>query len=261
MDASRHPDTLRAVLLAAGEGSRLRPLTDHVPKPLLPIDGRAVIDRVLEQVSALEISDVTIVLGYLGDVLRTYLDTHAPAELRLSYAEQPVRHGSADALQAARASGAPPADTLVAATDTWWLNVDVSRVASAFRDARPMVAMGLRRWPIEQLPHRSCVAVDGALRVCRVIEKPSADELASHTGETALSGSPLYVFRADFWPYVERVTPSSSGMVELATALQAAIDDGHPVQGVEVAATRDITRPVDMLRHNFPYLEGCLPPQ
>lgn len=248
------PVPRQAVLLAAGEGSRLRPLTDHVPKPLLPIDGRAVIDTLVAQLRALGVERYIVVVGYHGDTLRTYLDRTWGAELDLRYVEQPERLGSAHALQCALAAPLERCDTIVAGTDTVWRDDDVAAVAR--RDAeRSLVTMALRRWPLEQLPHRSCATVDERMRVRRVLEKPTAAQV-----DSALSGSPLYVFRSAFWPYVAELgADPSGGVMELATALQRAIDDGHEVLGVEVHDTRDITRAGDLLRFNFPYLRAYVP--
>lgn len=245
----------QALLLAAGEGSRLRPLTDLVPKPLLPIDGRPVIGTLIEQLVARGVTSFIVVVGPNGTLLRHHLQAHRPSGCDLVFAEQPVPAGSADAIQ----HGMPALDldqpTIVAACDTIWIEDDIARLLDEHDALRPMVTMAARRWPLEQLPHRSCLALDDDGRVRRVIEKPSPGEITS-----ALSGSPLYVFEPGFWPFVEQVDAPPGGKAELARALQAAIDADHVVQSVEVHETRDLTRPVDLLRSNFPYLEQLLPP-
>lgn len=250
-------DSLHAVLLAAGEGSRLRPLTDHVPKPLLPIDGRPVIDTLLEQLDRVGVDSWTLITGYLGDVLQQYLRARTDTG-RVRWVEQAERLGSAHALQCALAQGLPHIDAVVVATDTVWRDEDVAHVVNAFRTERPMVTMGVRRWPLDQLPHRSSVGVDADGRVHAIIEKPASTEPTA-PGSGALSGSPLYVFRADFWEYIAVLQANSRQMYELADALQAAIDDGHEVRAIEVFDTRDITRPNDLLRFNFPYLAELIP--
>jgi glucose-1-phosphate thymidylyltransferase len=248
-------DELRSVLLAAGRGSRLQPLTNFAPKPMLPIDGVAVIERVIRQVRSNGIDDSTIIVGHRCEQLRTFVESLADTG-RCEFVEQAEQNGSAHALQCAIESGMPLSDAFVAATDTWWTDEDVTAVINRFRAERPMVAMGLRRWPLEQLPHRSCVVLDEDMHVRTVLEKPDLETLVADNANesTALSGSPIYVFRSDFWPYVESVRPSPNGMFELAAALQRAIGDGHTILGIEVSDTRDITRPEDLLLHNFPYL-------
>lgn len=249
-----------AVVLAAGQGSRLRPLTDDVPKPLLPIDGRPVIERVLDQLGAAGVHQVMVVVGYRAGLLRSHLEERARANSwpDLSFAVQEPRRGSAHALRCALDAGFPSTDAVVAGADTWWRDEDVLELTACFAEQQPMVAMGLRRWPIEQLPHRSVCRVDPALRLHAVVERPDPATLQRGSG---LSGSPIYVFAADFWRYVQQIEDTGENILALSVALQRAIDAGGVVQGVEMRETRDLTRPADLLRHNFPYLDRWLPEQ
>src|SRR5262245_34977460 len=106
--------------MAAGEGTRLRPLTERWPKPVLPIDGRPVIVTLLHELAFAE--RVIVVVGHLGDRVRMLLDGF-PAELR--FVEQPEALGSGDAV--ALAQGAPP--YLVLGADTVFVPGDVARFA------------------------------------------------------------------------------------------------------------------------------------
>lgn len=242
------------MLLAAGEGSRLRPLTDDVPKPLLPIDGRPVILQLVEQLYAAGVDRFVVVVGPGGRLVREHLEQEAPAGASMEFVEQPEATGTADAIRRGLPALDGMATAVVAASDTVWRDEDVATLLDQHAKLQPLVTMAARRWPLEQLPHRSCLSLDGS-RVRRVIEKPSPHQVTS-----ALSGSPLYAIEPAFWPYVQAVDPSPGGKLELATALQSAIDDGEVVESVEVAETRDLTRPADLLRHNFAYLEQLLPP-
>ncbi len=252
-DASTRPR--QALLLAAGEGSRLRPLTDHVPKPMLPIDGQAVVERLIGQLVDNGIERITVVVGYRGEVLRQFLEQVA-LDVELAFVDQAERRGTGHALQLALAAGLERADTIMAGSDTWWRDEDVSRLFSGVAsNADALVTMSLLRWPVTKLPHSMAVQLDDDHRVERVLHR--VDPQAEPPGATALSGSPLYCFRAAFWEYVERIEPAG-GVVELATGIQQAIDDGLVVRGHEVHGARDLTRPEDLLRHNFGYLAPWL---
>jgi NDP-sugar pyrophosphorylase family protein len=250
------PDTPRqALLLAAGEGSRLRPLTEHVPKPMLPIHGQAVVERLLGQLVRAGVERVTVVVGYRGDVLRAFLERVASG-VELTFVEQAERRGTGHALQLALDAGLDRVDTIMAASDTWWRDEDVTAlIDSATADSDALVTMSVLRWPVTQLPHSMEVLTDDDRRVERVLHR--VDPAHEPAGATALSGSPLYVFRAPFWSYVERIQPAG-GVVELATGIQQAIDDEHLVRAHEVHEARDLTRPEDLLRHNFSYLDRWL---
>lgn len=87
--------------MAAGEGRRLRPLTERWPKPILPIDGKPVIVTLLRELQAAGLQPVTVVVGHLGDEVRRLLDG-----LDVRFAEQPEPLGSADAVRRAIDAGA-----------------------------------------------------------------------------------------------------------------------------------------------------------
>ncbi len=77
---------MQAVVLAAGDGDRLHPRTAHIPKPLLTLGGRPIINHVLDGLHAAGVGDVAIVLGYRGDQIRAALAVlPPPREMRLRF--------------------------------------------------------------------------------------------------------------------------------------------------------------------------------
>src|SRR5947208_13344454 len=85
---------MEAIVMAAGEGRRLRPLTERYAKPVLPIDGRPVIVTLLHELRAAGIDRVTVVSGHLADQVETLCE---PFGVR--FVRQPEPLGSADAAQ------------------------------------------------------------------------------------------------------------------------------------------------------------------
>ena len=81
---------MKAMILAAGRGERLRPLTDHCPKPLVPVGGKALIVRHLEALAAAGFDAVVINLAWLGEQIREALGDGADFGLHLSYSQEPV---------------------------------------------------------------------------------------------------------------------------------------------------------------------------
>jgi glucose-1-phosphate thymidylyltransferase len=235
-------DGLEAVVLAAGEGRRLRPLTDRWPKALLPIDGRPVLATLLRDLHGAGIGRVTVVVGHLGAQVERFLGAGCGfgPELRLARQERPL--GSADALRAAVDAGAA-APLAVLAADTVYRPGDLGAALARFRDSTAAAALGVRAVPLLELAERSAVAVaDG--RVVRVAEKPAAVE-------SPLAGAPLWLLRE---PLLGRLQGLPGPPFQLADALQQAIDAGEEVLAIELGPTRDLTRPADVVLHNFPYL-------
>lgn len=73
--SAKRPD--KAFILAAGFGSRLRPYTDHCPKPMVMVNGRSLIDRTLDKLRVAGVRDVVVNLHYMADVLRAHLTDYA----------------------------------------------------------------------------------------------------------------------------------------------------------------------------------------
>jgi CTP:molybdopterin cytidylyltransferase MocA len=123
--------TVEAVVIAAGEGRRLRPVTEEWPKPLLPIDGRPVLATLLRELEF--VARITVVTGYLAEQVESFLDGWPGPELRFARQSEPL--GSADAVRRAVAAGAQ-APFVVSAADTVYRPGDVERFADAFERSR-----------------------------------------------------------------------------------------------------------------------------
>lgn len=92
----RHPNTV--VLMAGGLGSRLRPLTDHTPKPMLPIGGKPILETVISRFSKQGFSRFVIALNYKGDIIRNHFGNGESMGVEIQYLEENQRMGTAGAL-------------------------------------------------------------------------------------------------------------------------------------------------------------------
>jgi CTP:molybdopterin cytidylyltransferase MocA len=168
---------VEAVVIAAGEGRRMRPLTERWPKPILPIDGRPVIATLLRELEAAGVWPVTVVVGDLGDQIRRLL-----AGLDVHFAEQREPLGSADAVREAISAGAR-APFVVSVADTVYAPGDVRRFLEAWERsgapgaaAPPLWGVGAELVPyLEELPgppfelrHAFERAAQGGLGLARV---------------------------------------------------------------------------------------------
>jgi CTP:molybdopterin cytidylyltransferase MocA len=108
--------------MAAGEGSRLRPLTEHWPKPVLPIDGKPVVVTLVHDLAAAGCERIVVVTGYLAEQVEALLE---PLPYDIRFVRQPPGQGSADAVL--RAQATPP--YLVVAADNLFAEGDLARFA------------------------------------------------------------------------------------------------------------------------------------
>jgi NDP-sugar pyrophosphorylase family protein len=221
--------------MAAGEGMRLRPLTERWPKPVLPIDGRPVIVTLLRELQAAGIEDATVVTGHLAEQVEELVDDGAAFGLRVRFVRQPDAVGSADAVRRAIDAGVRP-PLLVTAADTVFTRGDIASAVGRWQGASAAGAVGVRRG---RRPHQTTVRVgDG-----RLVE--FGGESSEH------SATPLWFLGEEIVAALARVPGPP---FELARAVQDALAVGKEILAFEMRPTRDLTHPADVLQHNFPYL-------
>jgi CTP:molybdopterin cytidylyltransferase MocA len=130
--------------MAAGEGRRLRPVTERRPKPILPIDGRPVIGALLRELAAAGAEAVFVVTGYLAEQVEGLLGDGAGFGLELRYVRQPRPDGSADTVRRALSAGAE-LPLLVSGADTLFVQGDLARFARTFGTLDAAGALAVRR--------------------------------------------------------------------------------------------------------------------
>jgi dTDP-glucose pyrophosphorylase len=226
--------------MAAGEGQRLRPVTERWAKPVLPIDGRPVLSTLLHELSDAGVQRATVVTGHLGEQIESLIGDGSAFGLAVVYARQPRAVGSADAVARALAAGAG-VPALVSAADTKYRPGDVGRFARAFAGRGAAGAIAARRGFV---PTRS----KPGLRV----ENGRISKVVDADPRLPLTSAPLWALGHELVPYLEGL-PGPPW--ELAGAYQRAIDDGRPIVAVEIGKTRDLTDPLDLIEENFPYLK------
>jgi len=231
---------MEAVVMAAGEGRRMRPLTERWPKPLLPIDGRPVIATLLRELRDAACTRVWLVTGHLAERLELLVGDGSAFGLEVSIVRQPKPLGSADTVSRALQAGASP-PLLVTGADTVYSSGDIGRFEEAFSADAAAGAVAVRRDPPPSSPHRHAVRIREGV-VERVLDEDPANPLA---------GAPLWVIGRALVPLLERLPGPP---FELAEVLQRAIDSGQRVLGIEIGRTRDLTDPLDLVEENFPYL-------
>lgn len=226
--------------MAAGEGTRLRPLTERWPKPVLPIGGRPVIATLLRELAAAGCARVVVVTGHLAEQVEELVGDGAGFGLEIATTRQPGVLGSADAVRRGLDAGAEP-PCLVAAADTVFSAGDVGRFANAFLDSGAGGAMSGRRDPPPLFPHRAAIKIVGG-RVVEPIDRDPAN---------ALGSAPLWGLGPGLVPFLEGL---SGPPYELADAFVHAIAAGLPIAGIEIGKTRDLTYPEDFVKENVTYL-------
>jgi NDP-sugar pyrophosphorylase family protein len=231
---------MEAVVMAAGEGTRLRPLTEQWPKPILPIDGRPVIATLLRELAAAGCARVVVVTGHLHEQVEELIGDGSGFGLVLRIVRQPGVLGSADTVVRGLGAGAEP-PLLVVAADTVFSPGDLRRFAEAFLASGAAGAIAARRDPAPVPAHRDAVRIVNGL-----VEKLIDDDPTNPLGS-----APLWALGPALVPFLEGL---SGPPFELAEAFERALASHVHVAGIEIGRTRDLTHPADVVKENFPYL-------
>ncbi|MEV6926514.1 glucose-1-phosphate thymidylyltransferase [Dactylosporangium sp. NPDC051485] len=210
---------MKALILSGGSGTRMRPLSYAIPKQLLPVANRPVLAHVLDNVRALGVTDVGVVVGDRGPEIADALGDGAAHGLRLTYIRQDQPLGLAHAVLLAR-------DFLAGDDFVLYLGdnvlpdgiLDAGRRFGADRPAAHLLVQKVvdpRRFGVAEL------SPDDTVR--RLVEKP-----AEPRSDLALIG--VYFFTAAIHPAVRAIRPGRRGELELTDAIQWLIDAGAPVR-------------------------------
>ncbi len=124
-----------AMLMAAGMGTRMRPLTDNCPKPLIEVAGRTLIDRTLDNLVAAGIERAIINIHYLADMVETHLNTRTDIEILFSDEREELLETGGGVVKALPLLGDDP--VLICNTDAFWLNDDAKTIGSLITNFDP----------------------------------------------------------------------------------------------------------------------------
>lgn len=220
---------MQAVVIAAGQGTRMGPLTDGLPKPLLPVGGTPIVERVLD-VAAPYVDEFVVIVGYEADQIETHVgDEHRGVPVE--YVRQAEQLGTAHAVQRAE----PHIDGPFLA-----LNGDVYLTSALVEQLAAAAGTAMAVKPVDDPRSYGVVDTDDQ-RVTSIVEKPDDPP-------TALANLGLYRFTPRIFEYIRRTERSERGEYEITDSLQRALDDGRSVTAITYDGPwLDIGRPWELL--------------
>lgn len=234
---------MKAVLLAAGEGVRLQPVTSTRPKHLIRVGGKPILEHCLESVKACGITEAVIVTHYMADAIHRYFGDGAKLDLKLEYVEQATVLGTGNA-----ASVAEPlvdGDFVLVYGDLLFASDALKQIVDLFAAAKPAAVMAVV--PVEKPESYGIIELADGNRVKHIVEKPTADKAPSN-----LANAGLYVLSKEIFSEIQQVKASVRGEWELTDALSLLAKRGKAVLAAEISKCDwlDIGRPWDLLEAN-----------
>ena len=231
---------MKGILLAAGKGTRMLPLTQRRPKPLVPVCDRPIIEHILIGARDAGIDEVCLVVGYKGEMLQERLGNGSGLGMHIEYVWQEVPGGTGAAtLLAEDFAGGEPfflgwGDILVAPRN-------YAAIVRAFSDPVAQAVLGAN---VVDDPWEGAAVYVADGFVEKIIEKP-----APGTSTTHYNNAGLFIFQPDLFDRLRNCRPSARGEIEVPDAIQAMLADGVRLRGVEIEGYwSDVARPRDALR-------------
>ena len=240
---------MQAVILAAGKGSRLGSLTATRSKAMLPVLGKPIVERIIENLAACELRDFILVVSPADRAIREHFQGDTTLDVNIHSVYQTRRLGTADALK--QAAPYLKDDFVLSACDNIYSSGDVQRLIAAWSHQPEIQALlSLERISLLDTWKTGIVTLEGD-RVTGIVEKPAPDQASSN-----ISSTPLYCFSTRILDYLPRVQLSPRGEYELQEAIQLMIDEGERVYGLFLHDRLHLTTAEDLLEINLHFLRN-----
>jgi UDP-N-acetylglucosamine diphosphorylase/glucosamine-1-phosphate N-acetyltransferase len=234
---------MKAVVLAAGEGVRLQPITATRPKHLIKVGGKPILEYCLDALKFSGVTEVIIVTHYMGDTIRQFFGDGEKLGLKIAYVEQAEMLGTGNAVSVVEPY--VDGDFVLVYGDLLFAPEAVADVVSLYEAEKPAAVMAVV--PVEKPESYGVLELENARIVKCIVEKPAAGESPSN-----LANAGLYVFSKEIFDKIKQTKASIRGEWELTDALSLLIEGGKTVLASKIAKSdwMDIGRPWDLLEAN-----------
>src|SRR5438270_6381849 len=214
----------KAVLLAAGRGTRMRDLTANAPKPMIKVRGKPILLHIVEGLQSAGIKDFLIIIGYHGEMVREYFGDGTCFGLRINYATQTVQDGTGRVVELARDfAGDDP--FILHYGDILIDSQNYKRLVNFPAEMEALVTVKGN----EDVSKGGAVFVNERMEVIDVLEKAKPDEPTSRWYNAG-----VYSFRPTIFEFTAKLQPSPRGEYELTDAIRDLAQSGKKVQAIEL---------------------------
>ena len=214
----------KAVLLAAGKGTRMKELTNELPKPMLEVRGKPILLHIVEGLRAAGVTDFCIIVGYRADVVRDFFGDGSKFGVRVSYATQVVQDGTGKVVELAREFAGSDAFVLSYGD----ILIDPANYAKLtdLAGAEGIVTVKNNEG---EMAKGGCVVVNDCFELIDLIEKPAGP------APSPWYNAGVYTFRPSIFDFTARLKLSPRGEYELTDAIRDLARSGKVVRVVELS--------------------------
>src|SRR5579872_908780 len=229
---------MKAVLLAAGKGTRMRDLTNEIPKPMLKVQGLPILEHILQGIIATGIRDCFIVTGFRAEVIEQHFGDGSKWGTRTKYGRQERQDGTGKAPEPARGFVAD-SPFLLTYGDILVKPETYRRMLDRFQQGNFAGVITVTRG--QDVTKGGLDFFDEEFCLKRVVEKPSAGQLEElrrdgwlKPGEPVWYNAGIYVFKPIVYEFIAKLQKSPRGEYELTDAISGMVQAGHKLAGLEI---------------------------
>jgi len=249
---------MKAVILAAGKGTRMGDLTDGLPKPMLQVESRPILEHIITGLCGAGISEFCIIVGWKAEVIEDYFGDGSHWDVAISYVRQQVQDGTGKAPELAK--------DFVGDKPFLLTYGDILVKIDTYRQM-------LKRWGegdfaglvtvtgSEDVTKGGLFFFDEKFHLNHLVEKPTTAQLNElraagrlKEGDTAWYNAGIHIFIPTLFDHTARLKKSPRGEYELTDALTSMLNSEEPIAGLEIAGRWVDVRDPEVLRE---LQEGC----
>ena len=231
----------KAVILAAGRGTRMRELTAELPKPMIEVRGKPVLQYIVEGLRNAGIGDMLLVVGYRADAVRKFFGDGSRYKVTIQYATQTVQDGTGRVVDLAR-DFVGNRRFILAYGDILVDPANYEPLVDLPDDVEAMLTVTRG----EDVSKGGAVFVDDEMRVVDLREKPKPGEPTSPWYNAG-----LYAFHSSIFHFITKLKPSPRGEYELTDAVRDLAYSGKKVKALELSGVwADVRDPEILARLN-----------
>jgi UDP-N-acetylglucosamine diphosphorylase/glucosamine-1-phosphate N-acetyltransferase len=231
---------MRAVVLAAGEGTRMRPLTYTLPKPMLPVAGKPILEHVVGELKKARFREIVMIVGYKRERVKEHFGGGEEFDVSIDYVEQKVMDGTCHAFLGAKEKVRGESflglngDQLVKAKD-------LEKVARVKGNAIGAVK--------SEEAHKYGVLEVGGKSLKSIIEKPEKPP-------SNLINAGVYKFGREAFEFMKKTKKSARGEYEITDTIVDMVEAGNKFEVVVMDYWRDVGYPWQLIDVNEEYMEN-----
>ncbi len=214
----------RAVVLAAGRGTRMRELTADLPKPMIEVRGKPVLQHIVEGLRDAGVRKFVVIVGYHAEAVRNFFGDGQRHHVEIEYVTQTVQDGTGRVVNLAR-SFVGGSSFILSYGDILISPGNYKRLVDLPDDCEAIITVT----PGEDVSKGGAVFVNEQMELVDLREKPKPGEPTSPWYNAG-----LYAFRPSIFEFISKLKPSPRGEYELTDAIRDLAHSGKKVQALEL---------------------------